>query len=46
MKSRNLILTAILAATMASSQGAPASEGAKTRIAKETWYEILSLPYF
>ena len=46
MAIRKLILTAILAAAMASSQSAPASEGAKARIAKETRHEILSLPYF
>jgi BON domain-containing protein len=45
MAIRKLILAAIFAA-MASSQSAPASEGAKTRIAKETRHEILSLPYF
>jgi hyperosmotically inducible periplasmic protein len=46
MAIRKLILTAIVAATVASSQSAPASEGAKARIAKETRHEILSLPYF
>jgi hyperosmotically inducible protein len=46
MKNRKLILTAILAATMASSQGAPESDGAKGRIVKETRHEILTLPYF
>ena len=44
MAIRKVILTAILAATMAHSQTAPASE--KTRIEKETRGEILSLPYF
>jgi hyperosmotically inducible protein len=46
MAIRRLILTAIFAATMASSQSAPASDGAKVRIAKETRHEILTLPYF
>jgi len=46
MAIRKLILTAILAATVASSENTPASEGAKARIAKETRHEILSLPYF
>jgi hyperosmotically inducible periplasmic protein len=43
---RNVILTAILAATMANSQAAPISEGSSARIAKETRHEILMLPYF
>lgn len=45
MAIRKLLLAAIFAATMASSQSAPASEGAKARITKETRHEILSLPY-
>ena len=43
---RNLILAAILAATTANSQTAPASERAQARIAKEARHEILMLPYF
>jgi len=46
MESCRLALTAILAATMASAQSPPASEGAKTRIVKEVRHEILTLPYF
>ena len=46
MTNRKLILTAILVATMASSQGAPASDRANDRIVKETRHEILTLPYF
>jgi hyperosmotically inducible protein len=46
MKNRKIILTAILVATMARSQGAPASDRANDRIAKETRHEILTLPYF
>ena len=46
MAIRKLILAAIFAATMANSQSAPASEGAKARITKETRHEILMLPYF
>jgi hyperosmotically inducible protein len=46
MEIRNMILTAILAATMAYSQTAPVSEKAETRIAKEVRHEILMLPYF
>ena len=44
MESCRLALTAILAATMASAQSPPASEGAKTRIVKEVRHEILMLP--
>lgn len=43
---RNVILTAILAATMGYSQTASVSETAQTRIAKEVRHEILMLPYF
>lgn len=43
---RNLILAAILAATIANSQTAPVSERAQARIAKEARHEILMLPYF
>lgn len=46
MTNRKLILTAILASTMASSQGAPASDRANDRIARETRHEIITLPYF
>lgn len=42
MAIRRLILTAILAATVAAAQTAPLSEA---RIAKETRHEILMLPY-
>jgi hyperosmotically inducible protein len=42
---RNVILAAILAATIANS-AAPVSEKAQARIAKEARHEILSLPYF
>ena len=43
---RNVILAAILAATIANSETAPVSERAQARIAKEARHEILSLPYF
>jgi hyperosmotically inducible protein len=43
---RNVILTAILAATVATSETAPVSEKAQARIAKEARHEILMLPYF
>ena len=43
---RNVILTAILAATVTNSQTAPVSEKAQARIAKEARHEILMLPYF
>ena len=43
---RSVMLTAILAATTATSQTAPVSEAGKARIAKETQHEILMLPYF
>jgi hyperosmotically inducible periplasmic protein len=43
---RNVILTAILAATMAHPETAPVSERAQARIAKEARHEILMLPYF
>ena len=46
MVTRNVILTAILAATMAHSATAPVSEKAQARIAKEMRHEILTLPYF
>ena len=46
MALHNLILTAILAATMANSQTSPVSERAQARIAKEVRHEILMLPYF
>ena len=46
MAIRNLILTAILAATVANSETAPASETLQARITKETRGEILSLPFF
>lgn len=46
MAIRNVILTVILASTIASSQTLPASERGKARIAKETQHEILMLPFF
>ena len=46
MALHNLILTAILAATIASSQTSPVSERSQARIAKEVRHEILMLPYF
>jgi len=46
MAIRNLILTAILAATVATSETAPVSETRQARITKETRGEILSLPFF
>lgn len=46
MRIHDVILTAVLAAGMAQSQTAPATERAQTRIAKEVRHEITSLPYF
>jgi len=46
MALRKLILTAIFAAAIASSQTAPASANATARITRETRHEIVSLPYF
>jgi hyperosmotically inducible periplasmic protein len=43
---RKLILTVILAVTIANSQNAPASEKTQARIARETRHETLMLPYF
>jgi hyperosmotically inducible periplasmic protein len=46
MAIHNVILTAILAATITHSQAAPVSERAQARIAKEVRHEIVTLPYF
>jgi len=43
---RNVMLTTVIAAAIASSQTIPSSEGGESRIAKETRHEILMLPYF
>jgi hyperosmotically inducible protein len=46
MAIRNVILTAILAVTIANSRAADLSDKARARIAREARHEILMLPYF
>jgi hyperosmotically inducible periplasmic protein len=46
MAIRNVILTAVLAATIGQSQAAAVSERAEARIAKEVRHEIVTLPFF